>query len=489
MSRSARGLQLALAGLVALGCGRGDPPSVEAREPRDVLMLVVDTLRADELSCYGGPTRTAAICSLARRGTRFERAYAASSWTLPSAVAMLTGNHPSEYARAEDAARGVPLFRVPDEKRLLTEALAERGFELTAFVENALATVSNAFQGFTIHAFAPDSADPPDGDELRRAEALGIPLRDPRYRMLVPALEHVDRADGPRRFTVIWLFDPHLLYEPPQGFAVEPSAEGLPHPARWYRRLGSKTNAERGILGIKDEGSKLTPPEVAHLRGLYRAELESVDERVGWILEALDRSGRVEDTLVVFTSDHGEGFGEHRRFDHGNSYYDEVVRVPWILAGPGIREGLVVEEPVSHLDLVPTLSELLGVEGLRADLRGTSRVALLRGGATGGGSHYMVKSTWGDDFEDALVMGDYKLIANAEKDLELYNLIEDPGEKRSLARREAERAREMYETIERYRRENLERRDRNYANVDEAAQAKTAAEIESKLRALGYLAD
>ena len=86
-------------------------------------------------------------------------------------------------------------------------------------------------------------------------------------------------------------------------------------------------------------------------------------------------------------------------------------------------------------------------------------------------------------------MGDYKLIANAENDLELYNLIEDPGEKRSLAPREAERAREMYETIERYRRENLERRDRNYANADEETQAKTAAEIESKLRALGYIAD
>jgi hypothetical protein len=402
---------------------------------------------------------------------------------------MLTGNHPSEYARAEDAARGVPLFRVPDEERLLTDALAERGFELTAFVENGLATVSNAFQGFTVHPFAPDSADPPGEDELRRAEALEIPLRDPRYRMLVPALEHVGRADGPRRFTMVWIFDPHVLYEPPEGFTVEPSAEGLPHPASWYRRLGSKPSAKRGILSIKVEGKKLTPPEVAHLRGLYRAELESVDERIGWILEALDRSGRADDTLVIFTSDHGEGFGEHRRFDHGNSYYDELVHVPWILAGPGMRAGRVVEDPVSHVDLMPTLAELLGVEGLRADLRGVSRVALLQGGASGGGTHYMVKSTWGDNFEDALVVGDYKLIAEAEKRLRLYNLIEDPGETRSLERREPERAGEMYETIQRYRRENLERRDRNYADADEAALAETSAETEDRLRALGYIAD
>ncbi len=479
---------LVVAGLLASGCG-GEVPRVEAREPRDVLMLVVDTLRADELSCYGGAARTPEICSLAERGARFERAYSASSWTLPSAVAMLTGNHPSEYARAADGGSELPLFRVPDEEPLLGEALAGRGFSLTAFVENALATVSNAFQGFTIHAFAPDSDPAPDAEELRRAEELGIALRDRRYRMLVPALEHLGRADGPRRFTVVWIFDPHLLYEPPEGFAVRPSAQGLPHPPLWYRRLGSKPNRELGILSIKSEGKNLSAEEVAHLRGLYRAELESVDERVGWILDALRRSGREDDTLVVFTSDHGEGFGEHRRFAHGNSYYDEVVRVPWIVAGPGVAEGVVIEEPVSHLDLVPTLAELLGVDGLRADLRGRSRAALLRGGRSGGGSHYLVKATWGDNFEDALVEGDYKLIAEAEKGLELYNLVDDPGETRDLSRRESERASAMYETVERFRRENLTRRERNYADADEATLAETSQETEDKLRALGYIAD
>ncbi len=166
-------------------------------------------------------------------------------------------------------------------------------------------------------------------------------------------------------------------------------------------------------------------------RALYLAEVEYVDQRVGRILDVLEHRRLLENTIVVFTSDHGEAFWEHGFPSHGNTYFEEMVRVPLIFSGPGITPGHRLEAPVSHLDLAPTLAELLEVT-LPQGLQGSSYAGLLSGEPAFPdpvyftGAHQQVQA-------DAIIDPPYKLITGLDGSGALYNLASDPDEQQDLA--------------------------------------------------------
>jgi arylsulfatase A-like enzyme len=238
---------------------------------------------------------------------------------------------------------------------------------------------------------------------------------------------------------------------------------------------------------LEKVGKRLSPAEVAFLRELYRREVESVDERVGHLLRALELSGRTDQTFVVFTSDHGEGFGEHGRFLHGNSFYDELVAVPLLIAGPGVAGPLRVPDAVSLVDVMPTLRELLDVECLRPDVRGQSLAPLLAGVRDAAWRpSYLVNHSLRHR-GDALVDGRHKLIAGPGRPLELYDLERDPAERHDLAARRPEVAARMAQQLRRLRRENEARRERKRALADDETLKQTSEETVEQLRALGYV--
>jgi arylsulfatase len=468
----------------SIGCGKRSPPNL--------LLIVSDTLRADALACQGGAARTPNICGLAERGVLFENAYSNASWTLPSSVALFTGNHPSEYARRQEESNieldpiGKWFFHVDSSEHLCAEALAERGYDAVGFLENGVPLESNALQGF--RAVEVDKLDYDAREVQAIADRLGFDASEERHRWLVPALHYLLSA-GDRPFALLeWIRDPHAVYDPPepQRAQLDLDADQLPQPVEFYSRLGSRADPEHGVLPLKRYAPRMTMYERVALKRLYLSEVASVDERVGLLLRALDLGGLRDSTLIVFTSDHGEGFGEHGLYLHANSFYGELVHVPLIIAGPGITSGKRVAEPVSHVDLMPTLRELLGVGCLRGDARGRSfRPLLVSAKASGSHEHYAVDAR--PEAGDALIEGSYKLIIQPSGEELLFDLASDPEESTNVREAHEDVARAMRVRLNQIRAENAVRRKANLAAQGESQLEGVGEKTLEQLRAIGYL--
>ncbi|HEY5658737.1 MAG TPA: sulfatase [Myxococcota bacterium] len=465
------------------------PGCVERPRP-NLLMIVSDTLRADALACQGGAARTPNICALAERGVLFENAFSNASWTLPSSVAMFTGNHPSEYARSNRAGPGHAIgkwfFYVDESERLCAEALTEAGYEAVGFLENPVPLASNALQGFDV--IRVDDREEPEDEIEQVADRVPLDGSDERQRRLVPALRYLLSA-GSRRFALLqWIQDPHAVYDPPplqrQQLALD--AARLSRPLDFYTHLGSREDPERGIVSLESYVARMSMYERVALKSLYLAEVASVDQRVGLLLEALDRGGLRDDTLIVFTSDHGEGFGEHGLYLHANSFFGELVHVPLIIAGPGITSGKRVAEPISHVDLMPTLRDLLGVECLRGDARGRSFRSILTGeGGPAPRGQYTVDAR--PEAGDALIEGSHKLISQASGKELLFDLASDPRESRDLLEQRGDVADAMRGRLHQIRVENAERRKANLALGDDQLLEDLSEKTLEQLRAIGYV--
>lgn len=455
-----------------------------APERPNVLWIVSDTLRADALSCTGGASLTPNLCALAERGVLFERAYAGSPWTLPSVASMMTGNSAGQYARPDPASPELLRFRVPDEEVLLVETLQASGYRTLLSVENEVAVRSNALQGFGAWPGAAKSPARPESE-------WGLDLAVHRHRKLLPVLRFL-RAPQPEPFFLLyWFRDPHAPYNPPAHFQARLEAEvaTLPRPLDFYTSLGHANNPDQGEMKLRDALPMLSAAELRFIRRLYHLEVESIDERVGALLRALEKSGRLEKTIVVFTADHGESFGERGTYLHGEGYHDEVVRVPLIVAGPGAAPGQRVRQPVSQLDLMPTLARLLRLDSL-ATMQGRSLESLLAGRADRPEklpALYIVNPIREPE-TDAVVEGRYKLIVDRpDNRLELYDLESDPGERHNLAAAEKGVVTRLELAARRFRDHNDRRR---LALAGPAgAPGLTAADLETqrRLKALGYL--
>jgi arylsulfatase A-like enzyme len=285
-------------------------------------------------------------------------------------------------------------------------------------------------------------------------------------------------------FAVRWILDPHAPYSPPTELVagLEPLAAGLPRPLGFYASLGHQ-NAENRL---RRHAPSMNEAEHRLLRALYEREVEWVDRRVGWLFDALDRRGLWDRTYVIVTSDHGEAFGEHGIFLHGKGLYDELLRVPLIVAGPGIPPGLRIAAPVSLTDLFPTLRELLGVDCC-ADAQGRSFAALLRGGRDGERFAYAGSPNHTGRGHEAVVEGTLKWIAQPDGGGALYDLAEDPGETHDLAAERRADAERLARRARALAAENEGLRVRRLAARDAGELDAVRHEMRRELEALGYV--
>ncbi len=465
--------------LLLAGCAAPEPPNV--------LLLVSDTFRADALDCRGGGAETPNLCALAERGVLFEQAYAAAPWTLPSSVAMMTGSYPGQFRRehrgGDRPAELEAFYYVPEEELLLAEVLRDRGFAVECVLENTLSRRANTMQGFVDRRFGRKRQQ---RMAARLAGRLDLEIRDPRYLAVLWLADFFLDPQREKFFLLHWTDDPHAAYQPPRAFLAELQDElaALPRPLEYYLGLGHIHQPDEDLRKLRREVDGLAGEEVAFLKRLYHLEAKSVDERIGIVLEALETSGRAEETVVVFTSDHGEEFGEHGGFLHGTTLYQELVHVPLVFAGPGIDRGRRVAGAVSHVDLMPTLAELVGVT-LGAGVQGRSLVPALRGERLDRRPVYLESPDRLD--RDGLVAAGRKILSgSAEKPLELYDLAADPRERRNLAATEPELAERMTSMLDKVRRDHdLLRQVR--ADVDSEELARALAETREQMEALGYL--
>ncbi len=421
--------------------------------PRGVILIVVDTLRRDALGVYGGPPGiTPNLDRWAGEGIRFEQAISHASWTLPATASILTGLFPAHHG-ATGSLSGE--FRgIGDEVVTLADRLSAAGFRTHAVVNGAFASPKFGLdRGFEEYDF-----DAGSNSKIRR---VGQTLRAAIAWM--STLEDDDRF-----FLYLHLFDPHLNYDPP------PSTIGCY--TGDYR--GSLSAPFGELLSLRAGESTLDDEDRDFARGLYHEEIAAVDATIGVLDFWLESSGLDDDALLVLTSDHGEEFWDHDRFEHGHTFYDELLRIPLIVRPPaGARSAAVVDAQVTQVDLVPTVLHALGLP-LDGELDGQ---ALLNEGlaprtlerATAAPVAGLLCSAKGSG--KALRMEGWKAIFWDSGDRDLYDLRTDPAERDDLS---AARGKVLHRLAE---------RSGGFGDSREGRAVSIDEETRDRLRALGYV--
>jgi len=432
----------------------------------NILLIVVDTLRADRLSAYGYPKPTTPnIDALAARGVRFEAASAPSCWTLPSFASILTGKH-ARTLGLFDEERQVVRFPYPNSpldarETLLSEVLQGANYRTAAFFTGRFNDVEYGFaRGFDCyrncrragdHSFRAKCSFPEFLSDLMAwtAASDGRPffaMLNPAdvHRPYLPPIEyrkpHVGTYEGP--LATIGLSRNLLL-------SIGSDIDG------WYFAPGSPSDGVRRRLDQRD---------IDYLRNRYDAALTYTDDYVGLILDRLGDE-ILSNTIVVVIGDHGESLGDHGVFLHNTSpprLYEEICHVPWIMSAPaqwlGPVRRPVVREPVMLVDLMPTLLDLVGVpvEDRPRGMQGRSLLGVIRGEEEEDPDRIVLSEAVGYGRLVSMVrQGDWKLISTSWKGrsprLELYDLGSDPGETKNLARRERAKTEHLLEELDRLR--------------------------------------
>lgn len=318
--------------------------TTSGRKPgRLVLLYVIDALRADALSTYGYARHTTGTMdALAAQGMLFERFYAPASWTRASVGTFLTGTYPITHGAV---ARG---NRLSPRVWSLAEHLAEAGLVTAGFIANGNISGRLGFaRGFSeyVDLFRVEGIRRRPG----RTDLKGvIPWAEDVTDYVIPWLE---RHSGQDLFVYVHTLDPHDPYAPPPAYRDVDAG---------YK--GPMDGSRRAWQAARKAGYKIKPRDVQHLRALYDAEVRYADDELGRFVEQLQRLGLWERMLLIVTADHGEEFMEHGNVHHGSSLFDEQIRVPLIVVGPGrLPAGRRVFDVASGVDLAPTVCDFLGV--------------------------------------------------------------------------------------------------------------------------------
>ncbi len=386
-------MRRAAAFLLALGsfaCAR-----VHEAPPR-VLLVTLDTTRADRIGCYGyAPAKTPVLDRLAAEGVEFLDAIAPVPCTLPSHSSMFTGLYPPSTG-----VRYNVLFKLGDDQTTLAERYKKAGYATAAFP--ASSTVGKAFglaQGFDLY-------DEPSG--AAEAAAQGMIRERKANEGVDHALAWLRQHRGDRFFVWLHIWDPHWPYRPPFPFSQE---------------------------------FKKSP---------YDGEIAFADRELGRLFDFLRSEKLWDDTLVVVAGDHGEGLYDHAESQHAFLCYESTLRVPLLIKAPGGRAGLEVKTPVSLVDLAPTLVEISRLPDEGKPMQGRSLRRALEGRKLDERPLYFEalagSIVYGWSSLEGIRDGALKLIDSVKP--EVYDLASDPGETQNLAAGDPGRTRELAAMLE-----------------------------------------
>ena len=413
----------------------GRQPSNSARvtsRPISVVLITLDTVRADRLGCYGyAKAETPSLDALAREGVRFENAYTVVPITLPSHAVILTGTYPMWNAVRDFTSAGLP-----PEIPTLAAILKERGYATAAFVSAfALNSMWGLNRGFELYDDENPGAGAPGNDPLLVTRSGDVTTT----RMLTWLGAHA----GKPFFVWLHLYDAHSPYRSPEP----------------YRNR--------------------------HAGRPYDGAIAFDDAQVGRVLDALRRQRVYDQTLVIIASDHGESLGEHGEAEHGFFVYNATLRVPLIVKWPGGEgRGRVVEEPVSTLDVASTIGQAAEVPAERQrSFQGKPLARFLRDYGTPSdpvyAESYYARDSFGWHELRSIISGHYKYIDTPEP--ELYDLDRDPGERSNIAGSERATAGSLQASLE-----AIEHRFKG--TRESVSNAGLDPEAVEKLKSLGYVA-
>lgn len=445
---------VAYAGALAVSIFGGGEGEMTVKSPPpagspNLLVLLIDTLRSDHLSCYGyGKPTSPSIDRLASEGALFLSAYSQASWTKPATASLMTGLYPSTH---QTISMGSGLM---ESLRILPEVYREKGYRTAILTSNNLVSPLFGFdQGVDLFYYgkaqmvrelmfgnivrtllrANQDRKRMVEDWFWKLEAL-LRFRervdyDPSAESLnARFLEWLEEEPGRPFFAYIHYIEPHFPYTPPAPFdtlfaPIEPGAYVQPTQNYGFQPFDRMDGVERELL--------------EKVIGEYDGEIAYLDSLLGQFFRELDRRGVLDRTIIVLTSDHGEEFFDHRMWGHGHSLFNEVVRIPLIMRFPGkIPAGMRVEGLASLVDVMPTLLELSGIEENLETAGGSLVPALTRPGAD-----TLLQTSYGEVLTGGrkawfLTDGTYKLLRAQKGVLEetmLFDLADGGREEEDLS--------------------------------------------------------
>jgi len=400
------------------------------RAPRNLLLISIDTLRADHLGCYGYPgAQTPRVDALARSGLRFETATTVVPLTLPAHSSLMTGTFPAWHGVRDNGG-----FYLEEDQVTLAETLRAQGYRTGGFVGAfVLDRRWGIAQGFETYF------DDFDLDKFADAASMDF-IQRPGSQVVDRVLPWLHAEPDRPFFAWVHLYDPHAPYEPPEPFR-----------------------------------SRFPPTAI----GAYDAEIASADFQVGRLLDALAAEGRLAETLVVVVGDHGEMLGEHGEQTHGFFIYEPATHVPMIMAGPGLPARAVPDQ-VRLVDVMPTALRLLGVEPPNA-VQGVSLLPLARGEKLSLIAHsesWYPRYHYGWSELRAVQDGRFKYVRAPRS--ELYDLGHDPAEAKDRSGDDPARLDALARALE-----DIEARTKSAAPAP--VPRTIDADTEERLAALGYV--
>jgi len=418
--RLSSGLKLSLLLLaVCLSCGcdsqsGSNRPATIPDDPRPVpdgpnlIVISIDTLRPDHLGCYGYDRPTSpALDRLAREGLLFENVSSTSPWTMPAHASLLTGLYPSRHG-LKSHKQYLQESAVP-----LAEILQQQGYVTSAVVNSHYISQRYGFdRGFDDFYYVREN--------MAQAKPSDVESG---------AVSWLSKHDGRPFFLFLHYYDVHSDYR------------SLPEYERMFVRdyIGPVDGSTKQLIAYRrgKEEISFNQPDIDRLIDLYDAGIRQMDDGIARLIRVLEKNDLLDNTLIVVTSDHGEEFLEHGSVLHGKTHFEELIRVPLILHGPGLPSGHRIKKVASLVDVLPTMLGMLGVASSR-DVDGLN-----------------LASYWSDDSPDttdrlvfseadhnnehpdmkrAVRRGKFKLHFNrVTREAELFNLDEDPDELKDVA--------------------------------------------------------
>jgi len=425
----------------------------------NVLLITLDTTRADRIGAYGyRKAETPHFDALAADGVLFEDTITPTAFTLPSHSSILTGLYPTYH--------GVRLnggSALADVHTTLAERLAESGYRCGAFVGAFVLDgrwgLEQGFEHF-------DDDFEIAGDQ--RLDLSGV--QRPANEVVDAAVSWLSNGDQRPFFSWVHFYDPHTPYDPPEPYRSRLGGEKA-RDLNAGEDVAADTQAHRLRAWLDEQNA------------LYDGEIAFADFQIGRLLQWLDDRGLADDTVVVVVGDHGEALGSHGETEHGYFVYDYAVRVPFVVKMPDSGfSGVQVRQQVRTIDILPTVLDLVGVEG-PAMVHGESLLPLMadpdRQSPTYAYSESMAPSLqYGWSALYSLRTSDYKFIEAPRS--ELYDLRADPGESVNVLADHPEIAEALRAELERVREESA-------AGAPEAQQANLDEQTLSMLASLGYV--
>ncbi len=449
------------------GCARpqSEPREPSSDQPLNLVLVMIDTLRADHLGAYGYHRKTSpSLDEFASGAILFEDNRSQATCTFPSVNSLLTSRYPTHFLGQPDGAMGIPPAFVS-----LPEILQKRGY--TTLALSASPIMRKNPSRFNPHGGFDRGFDLfGEGCVWKSANCI--------HQRLERQLGDVEQPF----FAYLHFMDPHGPYKPPPRHRKRYAKEDFKGPD--FVLAGNPNPISDAIYG-KGPVLRWRDSDMDHLLDLYDEEISYFDDLFPRLTGTLEQAGALANTMIVVVSDHGEEFFEHGHVKHCRAPFDTLVRTPFILRLPGGPTGLRVRGAVQNLDLVPTVLDYLGADYAGYGFDGVSLRRRIEEAARGRSAPsskgeppmaFSSQADWRSVFD-----GHFKLLFHQRREVfQLFDVAEDPGEKEELSRQRPDDFRRLRRALLRW----LIATEGGVAN--EAALARSD-ESERQLRSLGYI--